>query len=167
MSKGLSWRQRTMLQSIAAHNERWNRGDNRPVAWRNIDYGPSSRDDVLFSDVPGERARGEWNEEQGIRRALRSLERRGLVELGRYCFEPCPEQLSSFSCDIIWCYVHPDLYVPGHMRAMTGAVLTEAGRAFLAGRCVELEAQSLAKAKAHIAAQGLDWATLQPLATNA
>ena len=63
-------------------------------------------------------ARGAWNREQTVRRALRSLERRGLVTLDRYVF--------SFHGDD-WCCLEPDRHIPGDTRIMTGALLTEAG----------------------------------------
>jgi hypothetical protein len=37
-----------------------------------------------------------------------------------------------WSLDIYWSYVDPDDYVPGEMRMMTRAMLTEAGRAIVA-----------------------------------
>ena len=46
MSKGLSWRQRGMLKSIADRaskdREQYKRTGERPVAWREIDYGPTA-----------------------------------------------------------------------------------------------------------------------------
>jgi hypothetical protein len=49
---------------------------------RSIEYGPTSaerRDDYFTS-------RGQWNLEEATRRALRSIERRGLITLGSYVF---------------------------------------------------------------------------------
>jgi hypothetical protein len=121
MSKGLSWRQRWMIDSIAREATRWGKNErNKPVAWRAIDYGPTD-EEVYFT------ARGQWNIEQALRRSLRSLERRGLVELGRYCFRPDADMYRGGSPEIFWSYVHPDDYVPGEMRTMTGVTLTDAG----------------------------------------
>ena len=118
MSKGLSWRQHYVLASIA-RRERSEKG--KPVAWRDIDYGPTSPDSDL------------WNTEQSLRRSLRSMERRGLVELNRYCFWPVADMpVGHMSPNIFWVYQDPDDYVPGEMRMMTGVVLTEAGRAVIA-----------------------------------
>jgi hypothetical protein len=114
-----------MLRSIAHRAERAAKetpsvkGDV-PVAWREVNYGPTkSEQDEDYSS-----ARAQWNVEQSIRRALRSLERRGLVELDRYCFRPEPRR------DVIlWNYIHPKKYVAGEGRMMTGVVLTAAGKA--------------------------------------
>jgi hypothetical protein len=122
MSKGLSWRQRYMLTDIARNVKLAGEGRrNEPVAWRAIDYGPTSHEDY-------DTARVQWNIEQATRRSLRSLERRGLVELGRCCFLPVADMIGrQLSPQIYWSHVHPDDYVPGEMRTMTGVVLTKAG----------------------------------------
>ena len=148
MSKGLSWRQHSMLRSIARrleaerkqhermnaalgkHGRRSKDWRARPVAWKAVDYGPTSEEDF---DTP----RVQWNVEQATRRALRSLERRGLVELGRYCFRPFVEG-GAFSPQIVWSYVDPDDHVPGDSRVMTGVLLTEAGWAAAAEAGVKL-----------------------------
>ena len=129
MSKGLSGRQRWMLSSIAREATRWSKEDrNKPVAWRAIDYGPTnSESDPDFSSS----ARIQWNIEQATRRSLRSLERRGLVELGRYCFWPYAD-MGAMSPQLFWSYTHPDDYVPGETRTMTGVLLTDAGWALVA-----------------------------------
>jgi hypothetical protein len=51
-----------------------------PVAWCVLDYGPSKHegDDDYFSP------RRQWNVDQAKRRALRSLEKRGLIERATY-----------------------------------------------------------------------------------
>jgi hypothetical protein len=126
VSRGLSWRQRLMLVSIAREAERWSRKDrDKPVAWRAVDYGPTSAEDEPDYSTS---ARIQWNLEQATRRSLRSLERRGLVKLGRYCFWPHAESGGMGQASIFWSYVHPEKYVPGEMRIMTGVVLTAGGR---------------------------------------
>jgi hypothetical protein len=117
VSKGISWRQVWMLRSIAEAN----RSD--VVAWMDIDCGPTSAEGSPDYFSP----RVQWNHEQSVRRALRSLERRGLVELGRYVF--------NVSADIVGGYprimhdaAQPEAHVPGQSRIMTGARLTDAGR---------------------------------------
>ena len=75
MSKGISWMQRSILESVAASDD--------VVAWRDAPYRArlEGRDeDGYFS------RRVVWNHEQSLRRALRSLAKRGLVECGRYVF---------------------------------------------------------------------------------
>jgi hypothetical protein len=124
MSRGLSWRQHWLLKSIARREER-NKGE--PVAWCDIDYGPTSSD----SDPDFFSRRVQWNTEQSLRRSLRSMERRGLVELDRYCFAPEPTW-NGMTTQIVWNCIHLDDYVPGEMRLMTGALLTDAGRAVIA-----------------------------------
>jgi hypothetical protein len=123
MSKGLSWRQRGMLVSIAYHVRLWgNRNLQIPVAWRAINYGPSGewrRDFDLTARIM-------WNIEQAQRRSLRSLEQRGLVKLGRYSFNQYADR-GGIGPQIFWSYTHPKNHVPGETRIMTGAVLTPAG----------------------------------------
>jgi hypothetical protein len=132
MSKGLSWRQRHMLISIADRaskdREQYKRSRVRPVAWRAIDYGPTSSED---DDFPSS-ARIHWNIEQATRRSLRSLERRGLVELGRCCFQPYAEIGGMGYPQIVWSYVRRRHRVPGETRTMTGVLLTNAGWALVA-----------------------------------
>ena len=65
-----------------------------------------------------------WNTEQAKRRSLRSLEQRGLVELGRYSFY---QYHAEGPMEILWSYTHPKNHVPGETRIMTGVVLTLAG----------------------------------------
>ena len=115
MTQGISWRQRSMLHSLANNRE-------EIVAWRDIDNGPGGEDDPDYFS-----ARVSWNREQTMRRALRSLERRGLVELGRYVFAPEPINWTG-STSIIWTVRHPDDHVPGDTRIMTGVKLTALGR---------------------------------------
>ena len=119
MSRGISWRQRRMLVSILRGST-----DARPVvAWRDIDSGPGYEFDPDFDS-----RRVQWNIEQATRRALRSLEKRGLVELGRYVFEYLPPA-GFHSTDHGWFTIDPDDHVPGQTRIMTGVMLTDAGRA--------------------------------------
>jgi hypothetical protein len=131
MSKGLSWRQHSILKSIARLLERDNKGDRSiPIPWRIVDYGPTNEDDYFSPRV-------QWNLEQSIRRSLRSLEHRGLVELGRYCFRPFAEMSegllgSLHQAEIVWTHIHPDEHVPGEGRIMTGVILTDAGWDWLA-----------------------------------
>jgi hypothetical protein len=89
-----------------------------PVAWRALDYGPTSaegRGDDYYGP------RHQWNIEQATRRALRSLERRGLVELATYSFR-------YDGTDGVWVCYAPDEHVPGQHRWMTGVKLTDASR---------------------------------------
>jgi hypothetical protein len=102
-----------MLRSLAKNRE-------EIVAWRDIDDGPRDESDYL-------NARAAWNREQTMRRALRSLERRGLVELGRYVFFPEPVE-RHLSISIVWTVIDPDDHVPGESRIMTGVRLTALGR---------------------------------------
>ena len=115
MSRGISWQQRNMLRSLAKNKE-------VVVAWRDVDdYNTPADLDDYFS------ARATWNWEQTRRRALRSLEVRGLVELGRYVFSPEPV-MGGISAHIVWTVVDPDHHRPGESRIMTGVRLTVLGR---------------------------------------
>jgi hypothetical protein len=144
MSKGLSGRQGLIINSIARQirkdreqRERMNAAmiqhghpavvrPDKPVAWRAIDYGPSTASENA-SGTPDE-GRAAWNIEQALRRSLRTLEQRGLVTLGRYCFRPDADMpRGTMSPSIFWTYVHPDHHVIGESRFMTGVLLTEAG----------------------------------------
>jgi hypothetical protein len=122
MSRGLSWRQRSILESIAGRH-------GEIVAWKDVDYGPTSaemRGDYL-------ERRSQWNNEQSVRRALRSLARRGLVETGRYVFlEFADTPHGSLSPRICWTAINPDDHVPGQTRIMTGVRLTSEGEAVAA-----------------------------------
>lgn len=128
MSKGISWRQRYMLEKIACEIERAEDKDD-PIAWRAIDYGAtSSESDPDFCSSQ----RIQWNIEQSVRRALRSMERRGLVELGSYYFSGDADwPKGRMGPEIIWSCAHPEDYVPGQGRIMTGVLLTDAGRAMV------------------------------------
>jgi hypothetical protein len=89
-----------------------------PVAWRDLDYGPtSSEEDDDYYDP-----RCQWNIEQVTRRALRSLERRGLVDLGQYSFPP--KQVGGIRRGANG----PANHLPGQDRFMTGVLLTGTGR---------------------------------------
>jgi hypothetical protein len=130
MSRGLSYRQRWLLASIAREATRLSKKNrNEPVAWRAIDYGPTSTE----SDDNYDTARVQWNIEQATRRSLRSLKRRGLVELGRCCFSPVADMSRGGEVpQIFWNYVRRRRRVPGETRIMTGVRLTEAGWALVA-----------------------------------
>jgi hypothetical protein len=146
MSKGISWRQRLMLHKLLNLETRFApKSDPKPepVAWRDIDYGPTSAESEgdFFS------ARNQWNIEQVQRRALRSLERRGLVVLGRYVFQPEPVIGGFGWANIAWTYVRcQEHHVPGQSRFMTGVLLTEAGRQIALAEEAKLEAHRAATA---------------------
>jgi hypothetical protein len=116
-----------------------------PVAWKELDYRPSK------SELPEvvDRQKGQWNIEQATRRALRNLEKRGLVELGPYAFMQeadikivniSPELLESPELREIlvapqmqtavleWYCIDIDNHIPGQSRIMTGVLLTDKGR---------------------------------------
>jgi hypothetical protein len=115
-----------------------------PVAWCELDYGPTSHEiedsswSRQTSNKPNPKVTNEWNIEQAMRRALRNLEQRGLVELGRYAFMPYAEIQRHVTSNgeprpfasptTIWVYQHPDEHIPGRSRYMTGVLLTEKGR---------------------------------------
>jgi hypothetical protein len=132
MSKGVSWRQRLILQSLLRREEADKKeyGHAEPVAWKDLDYGPWHEGSYKHGDEP----RQEWNREQALRRALRSLEKRGLVDLGQYVFTPFPEPYVTphphhfLDARIKWMAMNPDQHIPGKMRIMTGVLLTEEGR---------------------------------------
>jgi hypothetical protein len=85
MSKGISWRQRCLLKSLLRLEERYER---KPVSWHELDWGISEREKWHDPERERDHRRWEWNREQAKRRALRNLEARGLVRLGRYVFAP-------------------------------------------------------------------------------
>jgi hypothetical protein len=72
MSRGISERQRLILQQLLQLEKK----GRKVIAWRQL------RD----------HEKTDWNTEQSLRRALRSLEKRGLVELGTYSFMPRQER---------------------------------------------------------------------------
>lgn len=117
MSKGLSWRQRSMLKQLAQVEANSSPIGGPPTPWRMLDYGPSH----AYNEANGtpDQVRASWNIEQAQRRALRNLEARGLVTLGRYAF---------YITEREWVCVDPDTHVPGETRIMTGVLLTDAGR---------------------------------------
>jgi hypothetical protein len=119
MSRGLSQRQRWMLGSIARQTS----GHKNAVAWREIDDGTTGCEDNY--DLS---ARAEWNREQSVRRALRSLEQHGLVRLRRYSFDP--EVRGELLPQIVWTRFCGR--VRGQTRTMTGVRLTDAGWALVA-----------------------------------
>jgi hypothetical protein len=100
------------------------RKNNRPVAWRDLDYGPTNHESTDAFLEP----RVQWNLEQATRRALRSLEARGLVELGTYSFIPVVEENRVMGPRIVWWCQALEEHVPGESRYMTGVMLTDAGR---------------------------------------
>jgi len=134
MSRGLSWRQRSMLrQLLRLEKARTPEASKipRPVAWQELDYGPTQHETGEY-DSEHDTPRVQWNIEQAQRRALRSLERRGLVDLGQYAFMPFAEVDESYhipSPVIEWLAIPFDQHIPGRSRYMTGVLLTEAGRA--------------------------------------
>jgi hypothetical protein len=66
----------------------------------------------------------QWNIEQATRRALRSLERRGLVESATYSYR-------YDDADHVWDCCDPEKHVPGQHRWMIGVLLTDKGRALV------------------------------------
>jgi hypothetical protein len=127
-----------MLESIARYTqgtrhewiaERWvQRTVEEPVAWRVLNYGPTHAEGREDYNT----ARWQWNYEQVVRRALSSLERRGLVTLGRHAFYFNGEVASGafesrFQNSPEWSYTHRDNHIPGQTRIMIGALLTDAG----------------------------------------
>jgi hypothetical protein len=127
MSRGLSWRQRSMLKQLLELEQK-NKGtydEGRPVAWSALDYGPFHEGDEDYSS-----ARVQWNLEQAQRRALRSMAERGLVDLATYSFRLDADTVGPFRQPrIIYTAQHPDDHVPGQSRYMTGVLLTDQGRA--------------------------------------
>jgi hypothetical protein len=119
MSKGLSRQQCQILWHIARHEE--HRGKVR--AWRDIHVYYGNRAD---DDDPAIIRRQGWNNEQSLRRALKSLKRRGLIGVDQYVFMVLP-----VGFDIAHICVNPKDHFPGETRIMTGAYLTDAGRAIL------------------------------------
>jgi hypothetical protein len=127
--------------------------------------GPAGQTDAAASSA------GRWcvfvsTLEQTLRRALRSLERRGLVTLGRYVFRPSADSRDWTGPSIVWRYRDPDDHVPGDSRMMTGALLTEAGwavvrqeEARIAARRAERAAQAAAAEAPSEAQDALDEAT--------
>jgi hypothetical protein len=89
-------------------------------AWRDID--------VAYGDYDASDPRALWNHEQATRRALRSLAKRGLVQLGRYHFRL---EADRYVGDVYfpgnWEVIEPARYIPGKDRIMTGVRLTDAG----------------------------------------
>jgi len=128
MSRGISARQRLLLRSIARQTVRqrpvqvneaiaW-RWFEQPVAWRLLDSAASatgSRGNDC--SIPTGSRGSRWNREQSTRRALRSLARRGLIELGRYVFDVTDD----------YQYLDPADHTPGDTRIMAGALLTATG----------------------------------------
>lgn len=124
MSRGLSRSQIWMLGSIA-YQEDWRRGHglNPAVPWFEIDRGPDAkRESVGYVETPDDR----WSYEITVRRALTSLEKRGLVTTARYSFQPDTYRSSRRSSGMEWVVARD--HFPGECRLATGAVLTGAGR---------------------------------------
>jgi hypothetical protein len=116
-----------MLQSIAFNATLWGEHDrDKPVAWRAVSYEAAAA--FKLEDFVTPPAQREWNIEQSQRRALKSLERRGLITLGSYYFSPYAEETGFMhQARIYWSYTRPKDHVPGQSRIMTGIILTEAG----------------------------------------
>jgi hypothetical protein len=135
MSRGISWRQRGMLtQLLRLERERTPRGSRErwPVAWRELDYGPTGTglretDDPDGYDAILAHPRHQWNIEQATRRALRSLERRGLIELFQCSFAAYADT-GPHNPKIVYRPIDPDEHTPGQDRYMTGVRLTSEGR---------------------------------------
>jgi hypothetical protein len=136
MSRGISWRQRALLDHLLRRELKLEY-TGEPVAWRDLDY--DSRDETDYFTP-----RVQWNIEQATRRALRSLARRGLVELDTYSFAPDDQP------GIRWWCQDPKDHVPGESRHMTGVLLTEAGRQ-------QAEAQAQEAATRRAALSGCLW----------
>jgi hypothetical protein len=119
MSRGISWRQRCLLRGLLRAEQAQPahcKGD--PIAWRNLDYGPTEHEeDWDHFDSP----ECQWNIEQATRRALRSLEKRGLVRLGTRSFRPGEH-------DNDWTCQDRGNHVSGQSRYMTRVLLTDRGR---------------------------------------
>jgi len=88
-----------------------------------VSYG--NIDDDYGNDSASTR-RQDWNNEQSLRRALKSLKHRGLIGVDQYVFMVLP-----VGFDIAHICVNPKDHFPGETRIMTGAYLTDAGRAIL------------------------------------
>jgi hypothetical protein len=82
-----------------------------PVAWRNIDYGP------VRGDLRDETVRD--SRDQAQQRALRSLEKRGLIRQEQLCY-------AYIDNDNEWVEIPPDY--KGLPRFMLGVELTDEGR---------------------------------------
>jgi hypothetical protein len=121
MSKGLSRQQCEILWYIARHEE--HRGKVR--AWRDIHVSYGNIDDDYGNDSASTR-RQDWNNEQSLRRALKSLKRRGLIGVDQYVFMVLP-----VGFDVAHICMNPENHIAGQTRIMTGAYLTDAGRAIL------------------------------------
>ena len=126
MSKGISQRQRVILRSLL---HRRTLVPNGIVAWKDIDDYPTEAE--IEAEANTDRV-DHPTHEQSLRRALRSLQRRGLVTLARYSFEEEPRS-GAFGLAYIYRIAHdPMWHVTGKMRLMTGVTLTEAGARLVA-----------------------------------
>jgi hypothetical protein len=122
MGRGLSGKQYEILWQIAKSEGRTYR---QICAWRDIGVSYGDIDDDYFDD-PATARRQDWNSEQSLRRALKSLQRRGLIGIARYVFMVMPD-----GYDLVHVCTNPENHVPGQTRIMTGAYLTDAGRAMI------------------------------------
>jgi hypothetical protein len=122
MSRGISLGQRLILRQLLQKEEE----SPDPVPLLELEYGSSKR----LTDW--QNPRQVWNLEQAMRRALRNLEQRGLVKLGRYVFMPYPEirrhPLLGRVPYLLWACQEPEQHIPGQSRILTGVLLTDIGR---------------------------------------
>ncbi|MDQ0320767.1 DNA-binding transcriptional ArsR family regulator [Pararhizobium capsulatum DSM 1112] len=129
MTPGISKQQVEVLRVI----EDWTgRTTTMPqaVAWRDIlDKMDHAYGGAGATNIPS----NAWNKEQAVRRALRSLENRGVVELRRYRYYWVDGRtVGNKYVQGSWHILDDDqYYYPGEDRTMIGAVLTEAGWALM------------------------------------
>jgi hypothetical protein len=133
MSRGLSAQQASMLRQLERLERRHAKvedEDQRTFPWSALDYGEIAHrkfcpvfDYSRPLDALVNLGRLNWNREQTVRRALRSLERRGLVHLERHAFS-----LILVGHGVYWSSNVPEAHVPGESQLMTGVELTDAGR---------------------------------------
>jgi DNA-binding MarR family transcriptional regulator len=133
MSRGLSAHQADMLRQLERLERRHAKvkdEDQFAFPWSALNYGEIahrksgpvfdySQPQEFFADL----RRHNWNREQTIRRALRSLERRGLVYLKRHAFS-----LIRVGNSIYWSSNIPEAHIRGESHIMIGVELTDTGR---------------------------------------
>jgi hypothetical protein len=133
MSRGLSAHQTSMLRQLERLERRHAKikdEDQLTFPWSALDYGEIAHrksgpvvDYSRFWESFDDLRRRNWNREQTVRRALRSLERRGLVHLGRHAFS-----IVRVGNSFYWGSNVPEAHVPGESHIMTGVELTDTGR---------------------------------------